>query len=171
MKSTTLRSKPTNRVSDLRSVCPWPGNRTHQSPRAAAPGMERLRAVRLGAQGRCKNRARRRGARAPRNGDGHAGRHDDGGIREDRQHLDRHREASEDWTALRGDGLSTDDRGPRGSTHERLKTVIVSSGGIEFMRRGPSASMGSRQSKSSAAASRRNTKSATASQSSCACRS
>ena len=55
--------------------------------------------VRLAAQGRFENRARRRQPRIAGTFDGHARGHDHGGIRAGRQGLDRDRETSEDTTS------------------------------------------------------------------------
>ena len=66
-------------------------------------------------------RRRRKGHLGDRHG--HARGHDDRGVREDRQGLDRHGEASEDQAALHRDGLSADARTARLPARERLQDL------------------------------------------------
>ncbi len=60
---------------------------------------------------------------AARSHHGHARGHDHGGVRADREGLDRHREASEDRQALHRDGLPADARSARVPARERLQEL------------------------------------------------
>ena len=121
--------------------------------------------------GRREGRARRRRASASAKSHGHARRHDDRGVRADRQGLDRHREASQDQAAVHRDGLSADARTARLPARERLQDVHrLRRRHRVHARLGRRRSMASRPSRSSAAASRRSSSCATASPCSCSCR-
>src|SRR3989304_5738044 len=103
--------RPVGRAADV-----FPGVvhlRPHQGPRAAAPGVEGQGAVRLRARGRREGRAGRRRARADGDGDGHPRRHDDRGVRDDREGLARHGKASGDQTPRHREGLPAYARGAR----------------------------------------------------------
>ncbi len=97
--------------------------RPREGAGAAASRVDDQGTVRLAAQGRSASRARRRRPRGAGAHDGHACRHDRGGIRADREGLDRHRETSEDRQAPYRDGLSADARSAGLSARQRLQEL------------------------------------------------
>ncbi len=97
--------------------------RPRQGARTAASRMEGQGAVRLAAQRRLKGALAGGEPAIVRDRHGDAHRHDDRRVREDREGLARHGEASEDQAALHRDGLSADARAARLPARERLQDV------------------------------------------------